>query len=81
MEPGTSHTQSECVTSAPLSQLRVVIVDKLFNCIEAMSGSVNKKANSVGHSFSTNSIFCTIFTCQDNYILQFLILMGVGFTA
>jgi len=43
-EPGTSCTQSGCVTSATPSQLRVSIVVKLFNCFDAMGQNVNKRS-------------------------------------
>jgi len=36
IEPGTSCTQSGCVTFAPPSQLRVSIVVKLFNWLDAI---------------------------------------------
>jgi len=36
IKPGTSNTQSGCVTTVPLSQLKVSIVVKLFNCFDAM---------------------------------------------
>jgi len=36
IEPGTSRTQSGCVTAAPPSELRVTIVVKLFNCFDAI---------------------------------------------
>ena len=36
IEPGTACTQSGCITTAPLSQLRVSIVVKLFNCFHAL---------------------------------------------
>jgi len=41
IEPGTSCTQSGCVTTAPPSKLRVSIVKKLFNCFDAIGGNVN----------------------------------------
>jgi len=44
IEPGTSCTQSGCVTTAPPSQLRVSIVDRLFNCFDAMDRNVNKQS-------------------------------------
>ena len=81
IEPGTFQIQSGCVTCAPPSHLRVTIVAKLFNCFDAMGLNVNKQSRISGHTFSAHSFFCNIFKCTDNYIWQFLILMGVVFTA
>jgi len=61
IEPGTSCIQNWCVTTAPLSQLRVSIVVKQFNCFDAMGWKVNKQAEFAGHTFSTNSFFSVIF--------------------
>jgi len=44
IEPGASCTQSGCVTTAPPSQLRVSIVNKLFNCFDTMGRNVNKQS-------------------------------------
>jgi len=61
IEPGTSRTQSGCVTFAPPSQLRVTIEVKLFNCFDAMGRNVNKQSRICGphifnkSSFTTNS--------------------------
>jgi len=52
LEPGTSRTQSKCVTSAPPSQLRVTIVVKLFNCFDAMGWFVNKQTHFQQSHFS-----------------------------
>ena len=70
IEPGSSHTQSGCVTSALLSQMRVAIVVRLFNCFDAMSRNLNKQSRICGHTFSTNSFLLWYFTCMDNYIWQ-----------
>ena len=61
IEPGTSCTQSGCVTTAPPSQLRVSIVKKLSNCIDPMGRNVNiYKTEFAGQTFSTNSFFSVI---------------------
>ena len=44
IEPWTSRTQRGCVTSAPPSQMRVMIVVKLFNCFKAIGRNVNKQS-------------------------------------
>jgi len=48
IEPGTSCTQSGCVTTAPPSQLRISIVVKPFNCFDAMGQNVNKQSQICG---------------------------------
>jgi len=51
IEPGTSSTQSGCVTTAPPSQLRESIV--IFNCYDAMERKVNKQSRICGpHIFN-----------------------------
>jgi len=64
LNPGTSRTQSGCVTTAPPSQLRVQlrvsIVVKLFNCFDAMGQNVNK-VEFAGHTFSSNFFFSVFF--------------------
>ena len=45
IEPGTSCTQSGCVTTAPPSQMRVTIVKKLFNCIININNNYNNNNN------------------------------------
>jgi len=77
IEPGSSSTQSGCVTSALRSQLRVTIVVKLFNCFSAMGRNVNKQRSIAGHT--RGIFFCNIFTCMDIYIWQFLKFTEVGF--
>jgi len=44
IEPWTCRTQRGCVTSAPQSQLKVLIVVKLFKCFDAMGQNVNKQS-------------------------------------
>ena len=44
IEPGTSCAQSGCVTTAPPSQLRILIVVKQFNCFDAIGRNVNKQS-------------------------------------
>jgi len=47
-----------------------------------MGRKVNKQSRISGpHIFNNFMFFCDIFTCMDNYILQFLILTGEGFIA
>jgi len=48
IEPGNSCTESECVTTAPASQLRVSIVVKLFNCFDDMGRNVNTQSRICG---------------------------------
>ena len=81
IESGTSCTQSECVTTAPPSQLRLSIVVKQFNCFDVMGRNVNKQSPICGPDIFNKYIFCNIFTCMNNYIWQFLIFTGVGFAA
>jgi len=82
METGTSRTRNGCVTSAPPSQLRVMIVVKLFDCFDAAVGrNINKRSRICGPPIVIKLIFSVILlTCMDNYIWQFLIYTGVGFT-
>jgi len=81
-EPGTSRTQSWCVTTAPPSQLRVTIVVKLFNCFDALGRNVNKHSRICGpHHFNKFIFFCNIFACMENYIWHFLVFTGVCFTS
>jgi len=61
IEPGTSCSQSGCVTTAPPSQLTVSIVDKLFNCFDAMGRNVNKQSRICGPHIFNKSIFSVIF--------------------
>jgi len=80
MEPGASCTQSGCLTTAPPSQRRVSIVNKLFYCFDAMGRNV-KKQNRICGKFQQIHFFSHIFKCMNTYILQFLIFTGVGLTA
>jgi len=57
IEPGTSCTQSGCVTTAPPSQLRVPFVVKLFNCSDAMGRNVNKQSQICGPDIFNKFIF------------------------
>ena len=61
LNPGTSHTQSGCVTSAPPSQLRVTFVVKLFNYFDAIGGKVNKQSRICGPHIYNKFIFSVIF--------------------
>jgi len=60
IELGTSCTQSRCVTTAPPSQQRVLIVVQPFNCFDAMRRNVNK-AKFAGQTFLTNTFFLYYF--------------------
>jgi len=60
-EPGTSRTQSGCVTSAPPSQLRVTIVVKLFNCFDATGRNVNKQSRICEPHIFQKVIFSVMF--------------------
>ena len=57
IEHGTSCTQSGCVTTAPLSQLRVTSEVNLFNCLDAMGRNVNKQSLICGPHIFNNSCF------------------------
>jgi len=49
-EPGNSGTQTDAL---PLSQLRVTIVVKLYNCFDAIGRNVNKQGRICGpHIFN-----------------------------
>ena len=78
---GTSCPQGGCVTTSPQSQLRISIVVKLFNCFDAMGRNVNKQNRMWATYFQQIHFFCNILTCMNNFIWQFLIFTGVGFTA
>ena len=56
-EPGNSGTQTDAL---PLSQLRVTIVVKLFNCFDAIGRNVNKQSRFCGpHIFNKKiSLIC-----------------------
>ena len=82
IEPGTSCTQSGCVTIAPPSQLKVSIEVKPFNCFDAIGRNVNKQSQNLRARHNKQiHFFCNIFTCMNNYIWQFLVFTGVGFAA
>jgi len=57
IEPGTSCTQSGCVTTAPPIQLRVSIVVKPFNCFGAMGQNANKQSQMFGPDIFNKYIF------------------------
>ena len=60
--------------TVPLSQLRVSIVVKPFNCFDVMGRNVNKQSQICGPDiFNKYIFFCNIFTRMNNYIWQFLI--------
>jgi len=61
IEPGTSCTQSGCVTTAPPSQLRVLIVVQLFNCFDAMGRNVNKQSRICRPHIFNKFMFSVIF--------------------
>ena len=61
IEPGSSCTQSGCVTTAPPSQLKVKIVVRLFNCFDAMGRNVNKQTRLCGPDIFNKYMFSVIF--------------------
>jgi len=61
IEPGTSCTQRGCVTTAPPSQPRVLIINKLFNCFDAMGRNVNKQSRICGPDIFNKFNFSVIF--------------------
>ena len=64
------------------SQLRISMVVKVFNCFDAMGRNINKQSQIFRAThFQQIHFFCNIFTRMENFIWQFLIFMGVGFTA
>ena len=60
IEPGTSCTQSECVTTATASQLKVSIVLKLLTVSTQRVDTYINKAELEGHTLSTNLFLCNI---------------------
>jgi len=54
-------TQSWCVTTTPQSQLRVSIVNKLFNCFDAMGRNVNKQSRICWPDIFNKFIFMSYF--------------------
>jgi len=64
----TEHIHNDCIQA--------------FNCFNVMHRNINKQNQIYGpHLFNKNIIVCTIYTDRYNYIWQFLIFTGVGFTA
>jgi len=61
IEPGTTCTQSGCVTTAPPSQLKVSIVVKIFNFLGAMGRKVNKQRQICGPDIFNLYIFSVLF--------------------
>ena len=61
IEHGTSCTQSGRVSSVPPSQLRVTIVFKLFNCLDAIGRNVNKQTRICGPRIFNKFTFSVIF--------------------
>jgi len=61
IEPGTSNTQSGCVTTAPQSQLKVSFVVRLFNCFDAMGRNVNEQSRICGPDIFNKYMFSVIF--------------------
>ena len=60
LNPSISH-KSGCVTTAPPSPLRVMIVVKLFNCFHAMGRNFNKQNRICGpYIFYEFIFFCYI---------------------
>jgi len=67
--------------SAPPGQPKVLVVIELFNGFDAMGRNVNKQRRICITHFLQIHFFCNIITFMDNYIWQFLIFTGVGFTS
>ena len=66
----------------PTDSTVIKIVVKLFNSFDTMGRNVTRQSRLCRPQFFINSyFFFNIFTCMDNFILQFLILTGVSFTA
>ena len=42
-----------------------------------MGRNVNKQSQIAGQTFSTNTFFCNMLTCMNNYIWHFLIITGM----
>jgi len=62
IEPGTSCTQSGCVTTAPPSLLRVMIVVKPFNFFfNAMGRNANKQSQICRPDIFNKYIFSVLF--------------------
>ena len=59
---------------------RVNWEERLQSTYLTVSTQLVNKAETTGHTFSTNSFFCNMFTCMDNYIWQCLIFSGLCFT-
>ena len=62
IEPGTSRTTVQCVTSETPRHLNVSIKAKLHNCFNVMSNGLKhtKKAKFTGHNFPQIHFFCYI---------------------
>jgi len=76
IEPGTSGTQSGCVTTAPPSQLRVLIVVKPFNCFDALGRNVNKQSQICGPDIFNKYIFSVIFYMHEQLYLAVSYIYG-----
>jgi len=61
IKPGTSCTQSGCVTTAPPSQLRVSIVVKSFNFFQAFSRNDIKQSQICKPDIFNIYIFSVLF--------------------
>ena len=70
-----------CVTCRPPRKLDMSIEVKLFNCFNVMVRNINERSQICGPHFFNKVFLCNILICMDKYIWQFLIFLGVGFTA
>jgi len=72
IEPGSSRTQSGCVTPGPPSQLKLSIVVILFTCFKAMVRHVNKqlKPNVRANIFNKFILFCNILHAWITYLQE-----------
>ena len=59
----------KCVTTAPLSQLRVSIVVKPFNCFDALGRNVNKQSQICGPDILNKFVFSLILYMHEQRYL------------
>jgi len=65
-------------TSHTVDILYISIKVKIFNCFNVNG---RNKARFAGNFFKKLVFVCNILTCMNNYIWQFFMFTGVGFTA
>ena len=69
LNPGPLAPKADGFTTAPPSQLRVSIVDKPFNCFDAMGRNVNKQSQICGPDIFNKYIFSVIFYMHEQLYL------------